>query len=85
MRSTSYGDDIKPNDSLFLMPWTRNVNVNRISEREGTGVWLVVGTSLDATSGQPFHHHAATEKCSKWGLSRIQPKICSGVRGFLIH
>jgi hypothetical protein len=70
-RLTSCGDDIKPNVSLFLMPWTRNVNVNRISEREGTGVRLVMGAILDATSVQPFHHHAATKKCSKWGLSRL--------------
>jgi hypothetical protein len=66
------------------MPWTRNVNGNRISERQGTGVWLVVGAILDATSGQPFHHHAAIEKRFKWGLSRIQPKISSRIRSFLI-
>jgi len=71
VKSTSYGDDIKPNASLFLMPWIRNVNVNRISERESLGVRLVLGAVLDATSVQPSHHHAATEKCSKWGLSRL--------------
>jgi len=85
VRSTSYGDDIKPNVSLFLMPWTRNVNVNRISERGGTGVRLVLGAVLDATSVQPSCHHAATEKCSKLGLSRLQPKMYSGIKSFLIE
>jgi len=38
-------------------------------------VRLVLGAILDAPSVQPSHHHAATEKCSKWGLSRLAQDI----------
>lgn len=76
----NYAGDIKPSVSLSSMPWTRNGNVNRISEREDAGVWLAVAVTSDirarpdavSVSGQPFHHIAATRICSKdfqeWSL-----------------